>query len=331
MSGRTWGRMSKQQISDHQMLERQTITVERDTRLDQVLARTWDRLSRQDIDEMIRKGQVLINKSEALKPGQRVEAGDTLTVALPELEETEPRRAPSISPEVLYEDEHLFVVNKPAGVAMKRTRYIDPAGLVLPELLGERYPDSAHVGGADRAGIVTRLDPEVSGLVVAGRDRETYRELRRSIKRQQMERVFSALIEGHLDGEHTIDQPIGNAKHQRSRLRVSRTGRPAETYVRAQRHYRMGKDAFTLVYVRPDSARLHQIRVHLAWYGFPIVGDYKYGARVRNVLTTDRIFLHLSLIEFPHPRIEDEFVHVESVLPTELQSAIGFLRRPKWS
>ncbi len=321
--------MSKQRMS-----ERRTVTAERDTRLDQVLARTWDRLSRQDIDTMIRKGQVLINESEALKPGQRVEAGDILTVMLPDVEDTsEPEvgRLPAVSPDLLYEDAYLLVVNKPAGVAMKRTRTIDPSGLVLPELLGKLYPESAHVGGADRAGIVTRLDPKVSGLVVAGRDRETYRELRRSIKRQRMERAFSALIEGHLDGEHTIDQPIGNAKHQRSRLRVSRTGRPAETYVRAQRHYRMGKDAFTLVYVRPDSARLHQIRVHLSWYGFPIVGDYKYGARVRNVLTTDRIFLHLSLIEFPHPRIEDEFVHVESALPTELQSAIGFLRRPKWS
>jgi 23S rRNA pseudouridine1911/1915/1917 synthase len=240
-------------------------------------------------------------------------------------------RVPSYSLDVLYEDEYLLVVNKPAGVAMRRTRYHDPAGLVLPELLGNLYPDSAHVGGADRAGIVTRLDPEVSGLVVAARDGDTYRELRRLIKRRRMDRVFSALIEGHLDGEHTIDQPIGNAKHQRSRLRVSRTGRPAETYVRAQRHYRMGQDAFTLAYVRPDSARLHQIRVHISWYGFPVVGDYKYGARARNVLTTDRIFLHLSLVEFPHPRLEDEFVHVESALPTELQSAIGFLRRPKWS
>jgi 23S rRNA pseudouridine1911/1915/1917 synthase len=313
------------------MSEHHTIKVEEDTRLDQLLARTWDRLSSQDIDEMIRKGHVLVNESEALKPGQRVDAGDTLSVTLPDLEEIETERVPSYSLDVLYEDEYLLVVNKPAGVAMKRTRYHDPAGLVLPELLGKLYPDSAHVGGADRAGIVTRLDPEVSGLVVAARDGDTYRELRRSIKRRRMERVFSALIEGHLDGEHTIDQPIGNAKHQRSRLRVSRTGRPAETYVRAQRHYRVGQDAFTLVYVRPDSARLHQIRVHISWYGFPIVGDYKYGARARNVLTTDRIFLHLSLVEFPHPRLEDEFVHVELALPTELQSAIGFLRRPKWS
>jgi 23S rRNA pseudouridine1911/1915/1917 synthase len=313
------------------MSEQQRVTAESDTRLDQLLARTWDRLGRQDIDEMIRKGQVLVNEHAALKPGQRIEAGDTVAVTLPAPTETDETRAPVVPLDVLYEDEYLLVVNKPAGMAMKRTRYIDPSGLVLPEVLGELYPGSAHVGGADRAGIVTRLEPQVSGLVVAARDGDTYRQLRRSIKRERMERVFSALIEGHLDGEHTIDQPIGNAKHQRSRLRVSRTGRPAETYVRAQRHYRMGEDSFTLAYIRPDSARLHQIRVHVAWYGFPIVGDYKYGARARNVLTTDRIFLHLSLVEFPHPRIEDEFVHVESALPTELQSAIGFLRRPKWS
>jgi 23S rRNA pseudouridine1911/1915/1917 synthase len=318
-------------MSDKRMSERHTIAVEWETRLDQLLARTWDHLSSQDIDEMIRKGWVLLNDSEALKPGQRIEAGDTLVVILPEPEEVEESRAPSMSLDVLYEDDNLLVVNKPAGMAMKRTRYIDPSGLVFPELLGKLYPGSAHVGGADRAGVVTRLDPDVSGLVVAARDGETYRELRRAIKRRRMERVFSALIEGHLDGEHTIDEPIGNAKHQRSRLRVSRTGKPAETYVRAQRHYRMGEDAFTLVYVRPDSARLHQIRVHLAWYGFPVVGDYKYGARARNVLTTDRIFLHLSVVEFPHPSIDDEFVHVESALPTELQSAIGFLRRPKYS
>jgi 23S rRNA pseudouridine1911/1915/1917 synthase len=198
----------------------------------------------------------------------------------------------------------------------------------LPQLLAERYPDMAHVGGVNRAGVVTTLGEDVSGLVLAGRSEAHYRDLRRAVKRQDVTEIYTALVEGHLEGEYTIDQPIGNVKRARRRLAVAREGRPATTYVRAQQHYKDGPRDYTLVYVQPQSSRMHQIRVHLSWYGYPIVGDRVYGSR-RQTMLPDRMFLHLSMMELHHPETE-ELLKVGSELPPALNSILTFMRRPKW-
>ncbi|MDF1516171.1 MAG: pseudouridine synthase, partial [Anaerolineae bacterium] len=194
--------------------------------------------------------------------------------------------------------------------------------------LAQIRPQQANVGGVGRSGLVNPLEEEASGLVLAAKDEQSYRELRRHLTRQRVAYTYMVLVEGLLRGEGSIDEPIGNARHERQRLQVSREGRSAKTTYRAQRHFRSDGQPFSLLMVQPETSRRHQIRVHLAWYGFPIVGDSLYGSRQQPLLS-DRLFLHLGVMEFPHP-LSAELVHIESALPPALQSILTFFTRPKY-
>jgi 23S rRNA pseudouridine1911/1915/1917 synthase len=315
------------------MPERRTLPVDRRVRLDKFLVESWPELGRQEVREVIQQNSVLINGTPARKSGQYLAPGDEVEVIVPEIEEAAAEseeesllfEAP-VPMEVLYEDEVVLVVDKPANMPTYPTRW--HKGETLAHQIAERYPDMAHIGGVERAGLVQRLDPEVSGLLLAGRAPEAYRDLKHIVKKDQVEQRYSALVEGHYTGEDVIDAPIGNVKHGRRRLAVAREGRPAVTVVHALRHYKSRDDNYTLVEVRPETSRLHQIRVHLAWLGYPLVGDTVYGSR-RQPLLSDRIFLHLGWLTFVHPE-KGEHVHVESRLPVALESILQFMARPKY-
>lgn len=313
------------------MPDERTLSVERATRLDQALVAIWPTLDRRRIRSLVTGGNIEVNGEKALTVGQRLEIGDVVKVqslvALPASAAVSPS---GLALPVVYEDDVVLVVDKPAGTAVRQTRRSARFGMpsaMVPQLLEERYPQSAHVGGVGRAGVVTTLDDDESGLILVARDEMTYRELKRSVKRQRVVETYTALVEGNVRGEFTIDQPIGNAKRARERLTVSRAGRPARTYVRGQQHLKEDDRDYTVVLVRPLTSRLHQIRLHLAWYGFPIVGDRVYGTK-RQAVLPDRIFLHLSEMRFPHPVTHEE-VRVESMLPQELFSLLTYMRRPK--
>jgi 23S rRNA pseudouridine1911/1915/1917 synthase len=308
------------------MSDMHSLKVESSTRLDQLLAGVWGDLERAQIRELLLTGKVHVNGQEARKPGQRLEPGDEVTVLLPELvPHDEPGLPLGMSLPVVYEDAVMLVVDKPAGLPVRRLRRQEEA--TLPQVLAGIYPEMAHIGGVNRAGVVTTIDRDASGLVLVGKDEATYRELRRRVKRQFVIEGYTALVEGHVRGEFVIDQAIGNAKHTRERQVISDEGRPAQTYVRSQQHYKEDGRDYTVVYLRPDTSRMHQLRVHLAWYGYPMVGDRIYGSRMQPLLA-DRLFLHLSVLTALHPVSEEE-VKVESALPPELHAVLGYLRRPK--
>jgi len=219
----------------------------------------------------------------------------------------------------------VVVVEKPAGMALQPTSR-EPRGTVAQHLIA-LYPALAHVGGVDHAGLVARLETEASGLVLAAKEETTYRALRRLVDHQRVETVYSVLVEGHLKGQDVIEQPIGNMKHTRKQLAVSREGRPARTLYRGLRYYKDGMHDYSLLEARPESGRLHQVRVHLAWYGYPLVGDKLYGSRQQPLLS-ERVFLHLSCVNFLHP-VTGNPVRVESALPPELYAILRYLTRPK--
>ncbi|HQE91352.1 MAG TPA: RluA family pseudouridine synthase [Anaerolineae bacterium] len=308
------------------MPECETVVAATAMRLDQFLVQTWVELDRQVVRQMIGAGRVSINGQLASKPGQYLAVGDAVTTAVPEREPAEDGViVPSLPLSILYEDEAVLVVDKLAGVSMQPVRQYPQK--TLPQQLAEFDPDIVHVGGVERAGVVMRVEPEVSGAVLVARDAEAYRVLQRHVNHNRVECIYSVLVEGHLTGEDVIDQPIGNVKRARQRLAVAREGRPAQTYYRGQRCYKDQEQPYSLLEVRPRTGRLHQIRVHLSWYGFPLVGDRVYGSR-RQPLLPDRIFLHLSVLTFPHPRSGD-MVRVESPLAPELRSVLRYLARPK--
>lgn len=308
------------------MPEREVAVVATPMRLDQFLVQTWPSLDRKSVRQMIVSGNVSINGQPATKAGQYIEVNDEVAALVDVEESTESGLSlPSLPLSVLYEDEVILVVDKLAGMPMHPTRQSIQG--TLTQQLAELYPNLVHVGGVDRGGVVMRIEPEVSGAVLVAKDEETYRTLQRHVKHDRVECVYSVLVEGRLTGEEVIDQPIGNVKRARQRLAVAREGRPAQTYYRGQRCYKDQDHDYSLLEVRPRTGRLHQIRVHFSWYGFPLVGDRVYGSRHQPILP-DRIFQHVSVVTFPHPRTGD-VVRVESPLPPELRAVLRYLAQQK--
>jgi 23S rRNA pseudouridine1911/1915/1917 synthase len=311
------------------MPELKPLPVESRKRLDVLLAQAWPNLSRHDVEDMVQSNQVLINGQPARKPGQYVEAGDVVEAQAPAVDkDTDENQIPhSLPMQVQYEDEVLLVVEKPARMLTHAKRR-HQEGTTLSAQLRERYPDLANVGGINRAGILQRLGEEVSGLMLVARDRETYRKMKREVKRGRVEHTYFALVEGHLEGSDYIDVPIGNSKHRRGKLAVAREGRPATTTYSALSYYSSGEDHYTLLKVEPDSSRMHQMRVHLSWLGYPIVGDTLYSSSRQHILH-DRLFLHLAILTFHHP-LRGEQMEVQSELPVALSSILKYMKRPNY-
>jgi 23S rRNA pseudouridine1911/1915/1917 synthase len=231
-------------------------------------------------------------------------------------------RPESLPLDIVYEDEYLLVVNKPAGMVVHPAARI-VSGTLVNALLAH-CPQVADVGGPDRAGIVHRLDRETSGLIVVAKNSETHAALQRQFKRRLVRKTYVALVEGQVQPrEGIIEVPIGRDPKDRTRMAVSRTGRPAVTQYRVVEVF----PQYTLLEVRPHTGRTHQIRVHLAWLGYPVVGDRVYGRR-RQTLLPDRHFLHARELAFTHPVTGEKLV-LSAPLPPELTALLNQLRREK--
>ncbi|MBN1955826.1 MAG: RluA family pseudouridine synthase [Anaerolineae bacterium] len=287
-------------------------------RLDRLLADRLPDLSRSQVQQLIKSGAVTVNERTS-KPSYRVEAGDRLVVLLPE--EKEPVvEAESIPLQLIYEDGFLLAVDKPAGMV------VHPApghssGTLVNALLAH-FPPIADVGGLERAGIVHRLDKDTSGVLLVAKEPETYAALQRQFKRRQVRKTYLALVEGSIQPrEGVIEAPVGRHQRERKQMAATRTGRPATTQYRALEHF----PHHTLLEVRPHTGRTHQIRVHLSWLGYPVVGDRVYGNR-RQLLLPGRHFLHASELCFTHPARGEEMT-LTAPLPGELAGLLDRLRK----
>jgi len=287
-------------------------------RLDRVLADRFPDLSRAQLQRLIRSGAITVNDT-VVRPACRLAPGDLITVTFPE----EPTVRPEPFPlDIVYEDEHLLVVNKPAGMVVHPAARM-VSGTLVNALLAH-CPQVADVGGPDRAGIVHRLDRETSGLIVVAKNPEAHAALQRQFKRRLVRKTYVALVEGQVQPrEGIIEVPIGRDPKDRTRMAVSRTGRPAVTQYRVVEVF----PQYTLLEVRPHTGRTHQIRVHLAWLGYPVVGDRVYGRR-RQTLMPDRHFLHARDLAFTHPVTGEKLV-LSAPLPPELTALLNQLRREK--
>ncbi len=279
-------------------------------RLDAFLAARGAAPSRAAAQRMIERAEVLVDGAERPK-NHRVEEGDRVVVA-------EPSGAPPVQEppatvpfEVVFEDEHLMVVDKPAGVVMH------PAP-------GHRGPTLAEAL-AGRAAIVHRLDKDTSGVVLAAKGDEVRERLQRMLKAREVTRQYTALVEGHLDADAgTIDAPIGRDRANRT-VMSTRTDRGRDAVTHFEVVERLPRT--TLLRVRLETGRTHQIRAHLAAIGHPVVGDPQYGGRESGRrLGLSRQFLHASKLMFSHPA-SGELLACESKPPVELRHAIDTARR----
>ncbi|HHS96515.1 MAG TPA: RluA family pseudouridine synthase [Chloroflexi bacterium] len=287
-------------------------------RLDRFLADRLPDLSRAQVQRLIKTGRATVNGRPA-KPAYRVEPGDRIVVQVPE--EAEPVIRPEPIPlQIVYEDEYLLAVDKPAGMVVHPGAG-HSTGTLVNALLAY-CPQVADVGGVDRAGIVHRLDKDTSGLLLVAKDPETHAALQRQFKHRQVRKTYLALVEGRVyPKEGIIEAPVGRDQRARKRMAVTRTGRPAVTQYRAVEYFR----DHTLLQVRPHTGRTHQVRVHLAWLGYPVVGDRVYGRR-RQSLLPHRHFLHAQELVFTHP-VTKEKVTLTAPLPLDLKAVLTRLRK----
>lgn len=287
-------------------------------RLDRFLADRLPDLSRAQVQRLIKTGRATVNGRPA-KPAYRVEPGDRIVVQVPE--EAEPVIRPEPIPlQIVYEDEYLLAVDKPAGMVVHPGAG-HSTGTLVNALLAY-CPQVADVGGVDRAGIVHRLDKDTSGLLLVAKDPETHAALQRQFKHRQVRKTYLALVEGRVyPKEGIIEAPVGRDQRARKRMAVTRTGRPAVTQYRAVEYFR----DHTLLQVRPHTGRTHQVRVHLAWLGYPVVGDRVYGRR-RQSLLPHRHFLHAQELVFTHP-VTKEKVTLTAPLPPDLKAVLTRLRK----
>jgi 23S rRNA pseudouridine1911/1915/1917 synthase len=285
-------------------------------RLDVFLARRVERLSRSQAQRLIERGLVTV-QGEPARASRIVRQGEAVTVHLPPPEPValEPEPLPLT---VLYQDEEVIVLDKPPGMAVHPGPG-HPRGTLVNALLA-RYPELGQVGEAFRPGIVHRLDRDTSGLMVVARTPRAHRHLVQQMKERQVRKLYLALVHGVPQPERgVVEAPIGRHPRDRKRMAVVEGGREAITRYRLLEA--IGDCA--LLEVEPVTGRTHQIRVHMAAIGHPVVGDPVYGRRSALV---SRQFLHAHRLSFVLPGRE-RTVEFESPLPADLREALAALRR----
>ena len=281
-------------------------------RLDQFLGGLEAVGSRAAAQRLIERGAVTVDGATRQKR-YRVRAGETIEVALPEgVDPADPSAGEGVPYEVVLEDEHLLVVDKPAGVVVHPAPG-HPTGTLAQALAGRA------AGGAEpwRPGIVHRLDRDTSGLMVVAKSERVHRALQDLIRRRELEREYLALVEGRPDARSgTIDAPLGRDRAERRRISVrSDSPRGARTHFVVEEVY----PRTTLLRVRLETGRTHQIRAHMAAIGHPICGDPQYGGMESgHRLGLTRQFLHATKLTFRHP-IGGAETSCESKPPADLQ------------
>ncbi len=302
-------------------------------RLDRFLTARLESISRARVQELISEGKALVNDAAA-KPSLKLRGGERISVL------GEAQRAPvkaiaeEIPLDIVYEDDDLAVINKPAGMMVHAgagaTDDARNRGTLVNALL-HHVGTLSGVGGEVRPGIVHRLDKETSGLVVVAKRDEAHRKLSAQFAAREVKKKYIALVHGWVKKDSgTITQSISRDPVRRMKMTTRlEGGRAAVTHYRVARRLDTKFGKFTLLAVKIDTGRTHQIRVHVAAMGHPVVGDKIYGApkhaRGKNaVISLPRNFLHAAELEFRHPRT-GETIALKSELPAELREFLGKL------
>jgi 23S rRNA pseudouridine1911/1915/1917 synthase len=283
-------------------------------RLDVFLASHLRELARSQIQKLIAGQKVRLNGTWT-KASHRLREGDVVEVELAEGKENR-LLAENIPLNIIYGDDHIIVLNKPAGLVVHPGAGVTQGTLV--NALIYHFPGIERVGHPERPGIVHRLDKETSGVMVVARSENAYTELKRQFKAREVEKIYLALVWGRIQVEEgKIDWALG--RHPKHRERISiRTRKPRA----ALTLYSVKKvvDDLTLLEVKPVTGRTHQIRVHFAAAGHPIVGDGRYGGRDKTGKYA-RLFLHAWHIVFTHP-VSKTLSEFYAPIPQEFQDII---------
>ena len=294
-------------------------------RLDQALAALFPDYSRSRLQGWIKAGQVTVD-GRALRPRDKVDGGEQVRLAAT-LEDESRDAAEAIALDLLYEDEEILVLDKPAGLVVHPGAG-NPAGTLVNALLHHR----PELRVLPRAGIVHRLDKDTSGVMVVAGSPTAHAALVRQLEERSVKREYEAVCVGVMTGGGTVDAPIGRHPVDRVRMAVREGGREAVTHYRVAERFR----GHTHVHCRLETGRTHQIRVHMAHIRYPLVGDPVYGGRLvmppgaspalfEALRGFRRQALHAARLELVHPG-SGETVHFEAPVPEDLAALLAVLR-----
>lgn len=284
-----------------------TLEVKRDhkhLRLDKFLTSQCPEYSRTLVQRFIKDGLVLVNKKQ-VKSGFKLKENDKVSVRLPKLEE--PRAKPEqISLDVIFEDKDLIVVNKQQGMVTHPSSGCY-SGTLVNALLSHCKDSLSGVNGVLRPGIVHRLDKDTSGLIIACKNDKAHNEIARQLKERKINKYYYAIVRGQIKYDQgTISKPIGRDRVHRHKMSIVQRGKESTTRWKVLKKF---KD-YTFLEVKPETGRTHQIRVHLASIGHPIVGDKTYGTKN----DSSKLMLHAYKLEFFHPQTK-KIVKLEIEMP----------------
>lgn len=296
-----------------------TLTVTESGRADALIAAAMPELSRAFVQKLLEEGRVTC-RGRTVKKSFRPEAGDVLTLEIPEPEAPE-IAAEDIPLDIVYEDADVIVVNKPKGMV------VHPApghagGTLVNALMAHCGSELSGINGVLRPGIVHRIDKDTSGLLIAAKNDAAHRRLAEQLKDHTLARTYECVVVGNLrEDSGTVDAPIGRHPTDRKRMCVTeKNGRPAVTHWEVLERF----PGYTHVRCRLETGRTHQIRVHMASIGHPILGDTVYGAK-KPVPGLEGQCLHAKKLRFDHP-VTGESVEVECRLPDYFQAVLEKLK-----
>ena len=286
-------------------------------RLDAYITSKLEDLSRNMVQKLIKKGDILVNNKEE-KESYKVQKGDQILVVIPKPEEKGLKKQ-EIPLDIIYEDEDILVVNKPKGMVVHPGNG-NPDGTLVNAIMAHCEDSLSGIGGEIRPGIVHRIDKDTSGLLVIAKNDKAHINLSEQIKNRQVNKIYVALVKGIIsENEATINMPIGRSTKDRKKMAVDKNGKEAVTHFKVIKRY----NKYTYIKVKIDTGRTHQIRVHMSNIGYPIVGDIVY-SNGKNDFGIEGQMLHAKELEFKHP-ITGKLMHFEAPLPKYFEEILSKL------
>ncbi len=285
-------------------------------RVDKVISAVDEEWSRSQISNWVKDGHIKVNGA-TVKPNYKVRLEDEILITPPLLEELD-AEPENLDLDIIFEDEDVLVVNKPKGMVVHPAP--GHASGTLVNGLMYHCTDLSGINGIVRPGIVHRIDKDTSGLLMVAKNDLAHASLVDQLVEKSVTRKYIALVHGHIAHDKgTIDAPIARDPKERQKMAVVDKGKHAVTHFTVLERF----GDFTLVECRLETGRTHQIRVHMRYIGFPLVGDPKYGPR--KTMDIGGQALHAAVIGFIHPRTK-EYLEFSAPLPTEFEELLETLR-----
>lgn len=286
-------------------------------RIDSYLSNKDNEISRVAVQRLIKNDKILVN-GKSTKASYKVQENDNIKV-----EEEKPKeislKPQDIPVEIIYEDKDIIVVNKPKGMVVHPANG-NPDGTLVNSLMSICKDSLSGIGGEIRPGIVHRLDKDTSGVIVVAKNDKAHINLSEQIKNHEVEKTYIALVKGVVKAnEATIDMPIGRSTKDRKKMAVTKTGKNAITHFKVIKRFHN----YTLLEVKIETGRTHQIRVHLSQIGYPIVGDTTY-SNGKNEWEIKGQCLHAKSLKFKHP-ITGKEMFLEAKMPEYFEEVINEL------